>query len=150
MQSLFTLPLRRFYCHCTHFNHVNETSQNNNLSRKTTKDGRLLFFFSCNCCTSSQYKYWWSCQVEYLQIHIRDTAQFPADFVTFSEKILNGKIHFLWSETIAISIEKLYSFNENPPKFYKDDCRNLPLEEAFFTFNNKYYWWCSYGIFISP
>ena len=45
MQSLFTLPLRRFYCHCTHFNHVNETSQNNNLSRKTTKDGRLFFFF---------------------------------------------------------------------------------------------------------
>ena len=80
--------------------------------------------------------------MEYLSINIRGTAQFPADFVTFSEEILNGKLPFLRSETMAICIDKLYSFNENPPKFSKNDCRNflnLALEEAFFTFSNKYY-----------
>ena len=28
---------------------------------------------------------------------MHDTAQFPADLVTFTEEILNGKLHFLCS-----------------------------------------------------
>ena len=30
---------------------------------------------------------------------MRPNPQFPADLVIFTEDILNGKLHFLWSET---------------------------------------------------
>ena len=36
--------------------------------------------------------------------------QFPADLVTFTEEILNGKLHFLCSERLSLSFIRLSNF----------------------------------------
>ena len=37
---------------------------------------------------------------------MRPNSQFPADLVTFTEEILNGKLHFLGSETFESNVLK--------------------------------------------
>ena len=41
---------------------------------------------------------------------MRPNPQFPADLVTFTEEILNGKLHFLCSEFISKSLLRLERF----------------------------------------
>ena len=43
--------------------------------------------------------------------------QFPADFDTFTEEILNGKLHFLCSDLVC-AIETLIQFLPTTPMFW--------------------------------
>ena len=44
---------------------------------------------------------------------------FPADLVTFTEEILNGKLHFLWSVALTVGVEILNPANRlTSPEFF--------------------------------
>ena len=39
--------------------------------------------------------------------------QFPADLITYTEQIFNGKIHFLWSEIVKLCSKIVKWFTEH-------------------------------------
>ena len=45
--------------------------------------------------------------------------QFPADLVTFTEEILNGKLRFLWNVALTVGVEILNQANRlTSPEFF--------------------------------
>ena len=63
---------------------------------------------------------------------MRENPQFPADLVTFTEEVLNGKLHFLCSKDASGCLSEMSSRALNIPEIARKKVLKISHAQAIF------------------